>query len=892
MSLDPGQHLGPYDVVSSLGAGGMGEVYRARDPRLGRDVALKLLPEALSADPDRIARLEREARVLAALNHPGIAQIYGLERVTLPDGTAVHFLAMELVDGIDLAERLGRGPVPVDESLDIALQIAAALEQAHEKGIVHRDLKPANVKVTGEGTVKVLDFGLAKEYSTDAISGSAPDLSQSPTLARAGTAAGLILGTAGYMSPEQARGKAVDKRADIWAFGVLLWELLTGRALFTGETVSDVLAGVLTREPEWSALPDAARPVQGVLARCLERDPRKRFRDIGDVRVELERARAGEDRGPLDAVQRPRWRAPLGLALGLLAAAAVGGLLARLVAPAAPASRSLRLSISLSSTQQISVADNAVLTFSPDGGRIAASVLDGGKPCVLSRRLDDAAAECVAGTEGGSAPFFSPDGSWLGFIAGGKLRKVAADGGRPVALANEQGAAGAAWGRDGRIVFSPVYSDGLFRVSAEGGEPQRLTTPDRKRGELGHWWPQILPGGKAAVFTAFCSPLDSSRIGVVSLETGEVKDVLEGGFFGRYVPTGHLLFVRGGRLFAAPFDAKSASLTGPAKSVLDDVFVSPTEALSILDVSVDGTLAWVPASVADAPREIVVVDRDGRSRPMTAEARRFRGAAVSPDGRLLATAIMGDSLDLWTFSPARQTLSRVTTGPRTEFDPVWSPDGATLFYVVDRPPFEIWRIPVGSTAEGEPLWKADLDTVLGGLSPDGRLVVYTVTEPETGRNLWVRPTDGAEPGKAFRATRYEENFGTFSPDGRWLAYSSDETGRSEIYVEAFPGPGPRFQVSPDGGTEPRWTRGSGEIFYRHGDEMRVVRARTGPRFEFEPPLTLFTLSFYGTGSDARSYDVSSDGQRVFAVHVPDLAAPRRIEIVTHWLDTLRREGAR
>ena len=665
--------------------------------------------------------------------------------------------------------------------------------------------------------------------------------------------------------------------------------MLTGRQLFAGETISDVLAAVLTREPDWADLPPSARHLSAVLAQCLEKDPRKRFRDIGDVRLEIERVRASGPAAPAEAAV-PRSRTHrVGLVLALVAAAATGALLTRLLVPAAPdATTSLRLSMPLAPSQKLATSGNSLLAFSPDGSSIVVPVVDDGQKWIVRRRLDEPSTERIEGTQGGNAPFFSPDGKWLGFLAGSKLMKVAAEGGRPFVVANQQGLGGASWGTDGHIVFGPIYSEGLFRVSAEGGEPERLTTPDRARGELGHWWPQILPGGQAVLFTAFRSPADTSLIGVVSRQTGEVRDLVEGGFFARYVSSGHLLYVKGARLFAAPFDPGRAVVTGPAKSVLDDVFAPPTEALSRFDVSADGTLAWVPGSVADPPRELVWVDRDGRTRPAAPELLRYKGVSLSPDGRSLVTAIMGKSLDLWTYSLERRTLSRLTTGPRTEFAPYWSRDGKTLFFVLDRPPFEIHRIAFGASAESEPLWTAELDTNLTGLSADGRLVVYTLTEPETGRNVWVGSVDGTEPSRAFRATPYDENFGSFSSDGRWIAYQSTETGRPEIYVEAFPGPGERFQVSADGGTEPLWTHGSGEIFYRHDDEMRVVRTRTGPPFEFEPAQTLFVLPIDHGGANERNYDVTPDGQRILAVRVPDEYAPRRIDIVTNWLDELER----
>jgi hypothetical protein len=845
-----------------------------------------VLPTALARDPERLARFRREAHLLASLNHPNIAAIFGLE-----EAGGTPFLALELVEGEDLKDRIARGPVALGEALEIARQIADALEEAHEKGIVHRDLKPANVKLAPDGRVKVLDFGLAKAKGGDASAGSAPDLSQSPTLAHTGTQAGVILGTAAYMSPEQARGKAVDKRADIWAFGVVLWEMLTGRALFAGDTVSDLIAGVLAREPDWQQLSGEAQRARSILARCLERDPRKRFRDIGDVRLEIERLQAGAPATTAAPAPRPVARR-VGLALGLMVAAAVGGVLTRVLVPAAPkALGPLCLSIALPASQQLSQADGSLMIFSPDGKSLVAPVAQNGRQVFVRRRLDEASVRPIEGTDGASEPFFSPDGRWLGLLAGGKLKKVPAEGGEPIVLADQRGANGAAWGKDGQIIFAPMYSDGLFRIPEEGGTPKRLTTPDRAHGELGHWWPQILPGGRAVIFTAFRTPLDTSKVEVVFLDTGRVRELVDGGFFGRYVPSGHLLYVRAGRLFAVRFDPRQAAVVGPAKSVLDDVFASQMSGFSLLDVSAEGTLAYVPASLADPPRELVQVTRDGRSRPAIPELRRYIGVSVSPDGRFLATSIMGESRDIWTWSRERQILSRLTTGPRTEFDPFWSRDGGTVFFVLDRPPFEIDRIAFGTSADGEPLWKerAELDTLMTGLSSDGRLVVYELTEPGTGDNLWVRPVDGSTPARSFRATPYAETYGTFSPDDRWMAYQSDETGRPEVYVEAFPGPGERRQISADGGTEPLWVRGTGEIFYRHGDDMRVVTVRTSPRLELGATRTLFTLSWAATDNDARSYDVSPDGQLAFMVRIPDANAPRRIDLVTHWLDELARE---
>jgi serine/threonine-protein kinase len=867
----------------------MGEVFRARDTRLNRDVALKLLPEAFASDKDRLARLRREAQVLASLNHPYIAAIHGLEET---HGTLA--LVLELVEGEPLDERLKRGALPADDALAIARQVAEGLEAAHEKGIIHRDLKPANICVTPEGSVKLLDFGLAK--AIEAEPSPEADLSHSPTLSRRMTEAGLILGTAGYMSPEQARGKPVDRRTDIWALGVVLFEMLTGQRLFTGETVSDVLAAVLTREPDWSALPATASGVRGVLERCLERDPRRRMRDAGDVRLELERCESRRSAAAPAAVERPRARRRV-LFASVAAAVLAGGLLALLVGQGRQARRApRRFSIQLAATQELKPMDNSLLVFAPDGESLVFCGSEAGRPCLLRRRLDANAVTPIEGTEGAAAPVFSPDGRWLGFIAGGKYRKVPAEGGRPFDIADQQGAGGTAWLPSGEMVFAPMYSDGLFVVSTEGGSSRRLTTPDRQGGELGHFWPQALPGAKTVIFTGFRTPVDSSRVRAVSLETGTVHEVVGGGFFGRYVPTGHLLYVKGDRLFAAPFDPKRAVVTGPARSVLEDVYASQTGAFAPVDVSADGTLAYVSASVADAPRELVRVDRNGRVESLSSEPRRFQDLSLSPDGAQLAVTIQGDSLDLWTYALERRTLSRLTSGPGTEFGPVWARDGREIFFVFDRPPFEIHRVPFGSSGNEQPLWKqaSEYDTLTGAVANDGRVMAYVVVEPRTGRNIWVRPVDGSEPARAFRATRAEEDYPSFSPDGRWLAYQSDETGRPEVYVEAFPGPGERHQVSADGGEQPLWERGTGALFYRHHDEVRSVRTRTGASLAFEPSGSPFALpSHLQATNSGRSFAVAPDGERILLIRVPD--PPRRIEVVTDWLEELKRlvpSGAR
>ncbi len=893
MTLAAGTRLGPYEIVGPLGAGGMGEVYRARDPKLRREVALKVLPDQVALDPERLARFEREAHVLASLNHPNIASIYGLE-----ESGGVRALVMELVEGPTLAEQLERGPLAMDESLAIARQITEALEEAHEHGIVHRDLKPGNIKISPSGKVKVLDFGLAKAMEGAAGVGSASQLAHSPTITHGATQLGTILGTAAYMAPEQAKGKPADKRADIWAFGVVVFEMLTGKPLFARETVSETLAEVLKTQIEWSALPGETPPgVRQLLRRTLERDPKNRLHDIADARIVLDDVVSGrmEEPGAAPPVALPiparrRRRNLLWLAACVTAVAGAGllGYFARGRGPAPAAPQ--RLAIQLASSQELVPARNSLFAFSPDGGSLFFSGLENGRQTLFRRDLNRPKVTAIPGTDEARSVFLSPDGQWIGFAAGGRLMKVAAEGGRPFRLADALGSGGATWLRDGTIVFAPIYSEGLYRVPAAGGASEKLTTPDRASGELGHWWPEPLPGERRVVFTAFRTPVDRSRVGVLDLATREVKWVVEGGFFGRYVASGHLVYAKGQRLYALPFDAATATATGAAVAVLDDVNVDPTGGYALVAVSSRGSLAYVTESLGHPLCELVWLDRTGRATPAAIQRQRYLTASLAPDGRTAALTIRGESLDLWTLALERGTLSRLTSGELTEFDPVWTHDGRELLYVVDRPPFELHRIAVGAPDSGQPIWNepAELDTTRTSVSPDGRTIAFERSEPQMGANLYARPLDGSEPPRAIRATPSEERDAAFSPDGRWVVYQSDDTGRPEIYVQPFPGPGERTQVSSDGGSHPIWA-GNGEIFYRRFDEMRVVATRTDPDFEFETPRTLFTFPILpGAEAESRTFDVTPDGQRILALTIPDASRPRQIEIVTDWTTELAR----
>jgi len=871
----------------------MGEVYRAVDPRIGREVAVKVLPPAFANNADRLARFEQEARAAGVLNHPGILAVHDVGHEN-----DVHYLVTELLEGETLRQKLG-SPLPQRKIVEYALQIAKGLAAAHDKGIIHRDLKPENLFVTNDGRVKILDFGLAKLTQPEV----ADESSKLATRASPESTPGTILGTMGYMSPEQVRGKSPDHRTDIFAFGVILYEMITGRRAFHGETAADTLSAILGKEPpEISGSNSNLSPAMTrIVEHCMEKNPVQRFQSMHDVAFYLETLSGVSTTSiPTAPFESSRYNVKLWIPwlLTLLTIIVSAFWVQSQKSSKSPtqensaSSKPQRFAVQLSAAQELAISGNSLLSFSPDGGSLVFSASVNGRKILLQRDLDKRDATEIAGTEDGEAAFFSPDGRWLGFIARGQLMKVPIDGGQPIRLAAARGAGGATWLANGKIVFAPIYSDGLFRVAAEGGPRERLTTPDRAAGVLGHWWPEELPGGRWVLFTAFRTPIDTSRVGAVDLETREVRWLVDGGFFGRYVSTGQLLYAKGHRLYALPFDATNATVTGSAVSVLDDLLVEQTGGFAVFDVSIRGTLAYIRESLGHARNELVWIDRTGRATPATNERQRYLSVSLSPDGRRAALTLLGESRDLWINSFERGTLSRLTSGDDTEYDPVWSSDGKELFYVVDSPPFELHHINAGSPDSGQPIWKepAKLDTTTPTISPDGRTIVYTLTEEETGSNIYARPIDGKEPPHPIRVSRSEEEYPTFSPDGRWLAYHSDETGRPEIYVESFPTPGERYQISADGGREPRWA-GNGELFYRRGNELRVVATRLAGRFEFDAPRTLFTfplLSYATGGVPVRVFDITRDGKRILTITIPELLRPRQIDIVTDWVSEVAR----
>ena len=808
MALEVGTRLGHYDVTSLLGEGGMGQVWQATDTQLGREVALKILPDAFAADPDRLARFTREAQILASLNHPNIAAIYGIEEA---EGTRA--LVLELVEGPTLADRISKGPIPLDEALPIAKQIAEALEAAHEQGVIHRDLKPANIKVKDDGTVKVLDFGLAKAFQPDA---SDPNLSISPTisLTAAATQMGMVIGTAAYMAPEQAKGKVVDKRADVWAFGAVVYEMLTGTRAFVGDDVSDTLAAVLRAEVNLEGLPEETPGrLRQVLRACLQRDPKQRVQAIGDVRLAMEgtfETTVGTQSEPEVAPQLQLWQRPIPLALAGLALLGLGGLavwsLTRLVGT--PPSLPTRFALTLPSDVTIGIQG---LAMSPDGRTV---VFDGGSGApgglqLYRRRLDELEATPIPGTENGQLPFFSPDGLWVGFFASGTLKKVSLDGRPPVTLCVVPGGRrGASWASDDTILFNFGGSNEMWRVAAAGGEAEPLAaTTDPDPGVVLRW-PDMLPDGSAALVTVWAGGLSDAQVGVVSLATGELTPLVAGSS-PRYSPTGHIVYWREDSLWAVPFDTQQRKLTGAAAPVVEDVRANQG-GLAHFALGDEGSLVYGPGGTAGR-RTLVWVDREGQEEPMGVTPRTYSAPRVSPDGTQLAFRALDGEDDIWTYHLGRQTSQRLTYHPSGDGDPVWTADGTKVAFFAagrDGGPGVFWKAADG-TGDAE-----RLSTGAHGpasVSPDGTRLLFA--DRGSGLDIGWLLLDGDPNPEPLYSSSFNETGAVVSPDGEWMAYEADDSGRFEVYVRPFPNVDDgRWQVSTAGGAEPVWGPAGRELF--------------------------------------------------------------------------------
>jgi len=926
LSLTPGSRLGVYQITAPIGEGGMGQVWRARDTKLNREVALKVLPDSFAHDPERLARFTREAQTLAALNHPHIAAIYGLEESpsTLSAGSGqagsgqasvVRALVMELVEGDDLSQRIARGAIPLDEALPIAKQIAEALEAAHEQGIIHRDLKPANIKVRGDGTVKVLDFGLAK--ALDPAAASSPEAMNSPTITSpAMTQAGMILGTAAYMSPEQARGKPVDKRADIWAFGCVLFEMLTGTRLFAGDSVPETLGLIFSREPDLTTLPTGTPArVRTLIARCLVKDPRQRVRDMGDVRLALDGAFE-------TAVPQPTTPAPAARSRGRVVAAVAFSTLGALVASAAlwswaaartPAPEATaRVSVMVPANRPISISGSPTrsLALSPDGTQLVYVGANAAAPAdqrtqLLVRSLDTLAVRDLPGTFGARQPFFSPDGQWVGFFTGtGELKKIALAGGNPVTLVeqiNGSGLSFGVWTAEGAIVFGTINS-GLRRVTAEGGVVTDLTTLDGAKGEDFHSFPVLTPSSLAVLFSVRSVPGYVFRTEAVTLDTGARRVVVENARALLVLSSGHLVFERGDAILVAPFDPNGLAVTGPAVPLVDAVRRSSEMTIPTPELAASraGTLAYLPATGAAAT--VGLVGPDGTFEALGPPANDAAFPRVSPDGHTIAFLVpRGQDVDVQLYDRRRGSMTKLTQDEAV-FGAEWHPDGRSLALATRKKDADgiflkqldgrerlLVATPAGVNSLRNASW-----------SPDGSKLAYTV---QTGllTDIWMLTMGDPPTTTPFLGRPGSEHSPAFSPDGRWLAYVSDESGRYEVYLQPYP-TGERLAVSTGGGSGPVWRRDGKALFYQGLDAgvsklMAVAVTPDGASLSLGRPTALFDQSVSGVSGAAEryaqsnnvgvAYDVLPDGRFVM-VRGADPSGSREFVLVQHWFEELKR----
>ena len=874
MPLSPGQRIGVYEVIGSLGAGGMGEVYRARDPRLGRDVALKILPEIFAADPERLARFEREAQVLASLNHPHIAAIYGLE-----EGDKVRALVMELVDGQTLAERIDGQPLPVDEALAISRQIADALEAAHERGIIHRDLKPANIKLTTGGAVKVLDFGLAKLNDPNASNVSnGSNASMSPTLiSPAVTTIGVLLGTAAYMAPEQARGRATDRRVDVWAFGCVLFEMLSGRQAFAGSDVTEVLATVLKSEPDWSALPSSTPPrIRAVLERCLQKDPKLRIRDIGDVRLALDGAfeTVAPAASPVSVTApRGRWAWPLAAAGVAIAAAAATWFIGRPpVEPLVPT----RFVMVLPTGDQLTFAAGTMVAVSPDGQTLAYRAAQGGNIRLFVRRIDQFEAQVMGDPVPGEAPFFSSDGEWIAYQAANALRKVSVRGGPAETIAPVKDAfRGGDWSADGTIALAGA---GLDLVPATGGTPTRLATaPTGRR----FWYPQIIAGGRAILYTSSGPRPDAGDIEVFDVASKTSRKLMPGAA-SRLLPTGHLVFIRSGTLWAVHFDEASLQVQGTPVPVVEGIRVEGGGAVQY-SVGRGGTLTYIGGANSTASN-LVWIDRTGAQRPLDAAPRTFYSVRLDSASRVAALDLRdsGDGSDIWVLPLGRQTPTRVTFEPADDILPAWMPDGGLVFTSTRDGAAALFSQASDGTGQAVKIASDPIDQA--AVTPDGKFIVA-----RSGEDI-VLVSIAEKKVTPLIESPFRDRNPEVSRDGRWIAYQSDESGAPEVYVRPFPDVGKgKWQVSERGGSRPVWAHNRTELFYLGPDSglMSATFDVVGGAFVPSTPKRLGTLPL--TPGAHRAFDVAADDQRFLTIKGETNNERAEINVVQNWFEELKKK---
>jgi len=902
MALATGSRLGPYEILDAIGAGGMGEVYRARDTKLGREVAIKVLPEAFARDSARMSRFGREAKILASLNHSNIASIYGLE-----DSGDTRALIMELAGGPTLADRIARGPIPIEEALPIAKQMADALEYAHEKGIIHRDLKPANVKVSADDTVKILDFGLAKAMEAEL---SPEEIANSPTISRLATQAGVLLGTAAYMSPEQAKARPVDRRADIWAFGCVLYEMLTGKRIFRGESITDTLASVIKSEPDWSQLP-AATPmrVRVLLQRCLQKDPKQRLRDIGDARISLEEVLSGAPEGAAAlAAAVPAWRRALPWAITSVAVLAAL-VLAFIHFRATPSASVEPVRFQIPFPEGVIPAVGSHFAVSPDGRQLAFFAVGPDNVARLwVRSLDSLQARPLPGSESPSSPpfFWSPDSQFIAFDAGGKLKKIAIAGGPAQTICDAPGTVvGGSWNREGVIIFGVAAGAGIMRVSAEGGTPSPLTALDPSGKDAAQQLPFFLPDGRHFIYMRLSASPENTGAFVGSLdakpENQDSKPLLVTEFAPEYVPSGgtgpgYLVFVRDRALLAQPFDPVRLQFSGGPVEIAEQVgnFLNR----GFFSVSASGVVAYRTGGSDSS--QLSWLDRQGKVQGApTKEPSPAFDMAISPEGGRVALAVLEPDIALWLHDFSRGTTTRFTFGAPLAYGAVWSPDGNNIIFSSERDGgLNLYKKPANGSKDEELILKSPEGKLATSWSHDGRFLLYTATDPKTKDDIWVLPLQEGGKPFPFLRTEFSERKAQLSSDGHWIAYESDESGRFEIYVRPFSpdagggaaNAGGKWQISTDGGSDPRWRGDGKELYFLSPDRKAMaVEVAADPAFRAGVPKALFQAPSAGLQAvGLRQWDVTSDGTRFLFTTPAAATAQAPFTVVLNWQAALKK----
>ncbi|HET6668709.1 MAG TPA: protein kinase [Pyrinomonadaceae bacterium] len=901
MTLPPGTKLGRYEIRSKLGEGGMGEVYRSRDQKLNRDVAIKVLPAQLSQDSERLQRFEQEAQAAGALNHPNILGVFD---VGTHDG--LTYLVTELLEGEELRERLNRGPLPQRTAIDFAQQIAAGLAAAHEKGIVHRDLKPENLFITTNDRVKILDFGLAKLRPQ-----RSETISSEIATAKQITDPGTVMGTVGYMSPEQVRGHQADHRSDIFSFGAILYEMLAGQRAFRRETMAETMTAILKEEPpELSETNSKINPqLEKVVRRCLQKTPERRFHSAHDLGFALESLTAPSgfaSQSLLAQESEPTISRGRFFDRGSLAIAAVAVLVAALAVIMMYVSRRSG-ETNGETVRQFTLAPPAegaldshslALLFSPDGTHIVSSLVVSGRTKLFDRPLAAFAAHPIDGTEGASDPFFSPDGQWLGFFANGSLKKVPLNGGAPETICKAENPRGGVWSSDGTIIFTPGTDAPLYRVSASGGAAEALSTIDGSAHERSHRWPDVLPSGKSVLFSVAYdvgNPLDNANVALLDLNTHKHKILIKGGAFARYLSAGYIVYARGNAMQAVPFNLKTLQVTGSPVTVLENVMMSPSNARVQFSLSRDGDLIYLEGrsdDSRDAAQPLVWLDRQGSEQILTEARQRFSKPRLTADGRTLFVEVADPEAAIWAYDMNRGTLTRVTHGG-VSYGPVPSPDGTRVAYEATRDGVAgalLARIDGSGEQRLTSTKRVDIPT---SWSPDGKVLALTSFGESGHYEVRLIPVEGDPTPQMFVQGPFNAGGARFSQDGHWVAYVSDESGSNEVYVRPYP-EGTRQQISAAGGTQPVWSSNGRELFFRSGDQLMAVSITPGTNFSAGKPVALFSRSTpddssgmaYGFMAD---YDVSNDGRRfVFPKHNPDSSNVPRPRVILDWFFELKR----